>query len=97
MKLHWTDEARAQLRAIKAYISTDSPVAAHRTVSRIAGRCGQLAQKPDVGRAVPESERSDLRQVLLRPYRIIYRISGGRVEIVTIWHYRRLLPRGLPP
>jgi len=35
MKLHWTPEARVQLKAIEAYIAQDSPAAARRTVTRL--------------------------------------------------------------
>ena len=35
----------------------------------------------------------DLRELLERPYRIIYRITPERIEILTVMHYRQLLPR----
>ena len=30
---------------------------------------------------------------IFRPYRIIYRILDDGIDIVTAWHYRRILPR----
>jgi len=95
MRVHWTSEAKAQLKGIEAYIAQDSPAAARKVVSRIAARCRQIAELPQSGRKVPEFERADLREALLRPYRIVYRILDGQVDIVTIWHYRRLLPKGV--
>jgi plasmid stabilization system protein ParE len=41
---------------------------------------------------VPEYPDDDLRELLLRPYRIIYRQRDERVEVVTVMHYRQLLP-----
>jgi toxin ParE1/3/4 len=95
MRLHWTPEAKAQLRAIEAYIAKDSPAAAKRTIGRIAQRCRQAAELPNSGRQVIEFPRADLRELLERPYRILYRIREEQVDIVTIWHYRRIL-RTLP-
>ena len=92
MRLHWTPEARAQLRAIEAYIAQDSSTAAKRTIGRIVLCCQQAAELPNSGRQVPEFQRPDLRELLERPYRILYRIREAQVDIVTIWHYRRLLP-----
>lgn len=95
MKVRWTPEAKAQIKEIEAYIAQDSATVARRTVARLARRCGQLSQLPHSGRRVPEFDREDLRELLERPYRIIYRVKAaeGQIDIVTLWHYRRILPR----
>jgi plasmid stabilization system protein ParE len=43
---------------------------------------------------VPEFGRNDLRELLVDPYRVVYRRSKRAVEIVTVWHQRR---GDLPP
>lgn len=93
MRVHWTPEAKAQLKQIEAYIAQDSPNVARRTITRLARRCGQLHEAPYSGRRVPELNRGDLRELLERPYRIIYRIKPDtdQIDIVTLWHYRRVL------
>lgn len=96
VRLHWTPEALARLRAIQAYIAQESPEAARRTVTRLIKRAGQIAEFPHSGRLVPEYDSTDLRELLERPYRILYRIKTQQIDIVTIWHYRRLLPEKLP-
>lgn len=95
MKVRWTPEAKAQLKEIEAYIAQDSPRVAQQTITRLIQRCGQLIELPHSGRKVPEFNRDDLRELLERPYRIVYRIrhDQGQIDIVTLWHYRRLLPR----
>ena len=95
MRVHWTDEAKAQLRAIEAVIAGDSPAAARRTIARLAKRCRQIADLPHSGRQVPGFGRSDLRELLERPYRIIYRVRAEQIDIVTLRHYRQLLPNDL--
>ena len=89
----WTPEALARLDDIEAYIANDSPSAARDVIGRLLARTRQLETAPLSGRAVPEYSRDDLRELLERPYRIIHRIGPERIEIITVMHYRRLLPR----
>jgi len=44
---------------------------------------------------VSEYDRDDIREVLDRPYRIIYRILPERIDVITVMHYRQLLPSDL--
>ena len=39
-----------------------------------------------------EYPEENLREVLERPYRLIYRVRPGRVDIITVKHYRQKLP-----
>ena len=41
---------------------------------------------------MPEYPDNDLRELLSRPYRIIYRQRDEHVEVVTVMHYRQQLP-----
>lgn len=48
---------------------------------------------PFGGRGVPELARTDLREVFLRSYRIVYRVAGDDTRILTIFEgHRRLRP-----
>lgn len=42
---------------------------------------------------MPEYRREDIHELLERPYRIIYRVTPGRVTILSVMQYRQLLPR----
>lgn len=66
----WTPRARADLAAISAFIDQDSPHYAAVVVSRIIAATDRLASFPESGRAVPEFENPQVREVVLRPYRI---------------------------
>jgi toxin ParE1/3/4 len=48
-----------------------------------------------MGRVVPEFHRAELRELVCRSYRIIYRVQEEehRVEIVRFWHGARGLPQ----
>lgn len=91
MKVYWTDKARARLRGIEQYIARDSPLVAPEVIRRILLQSRRLAQLPLSGRSVPEYERVDIREILLRPYRIIYRVMPDRIDILTVRHFRELL------
>ena len=45
-----------------------------------------------MGRIVPETNRKDIRELLFKNYRIIYRVGTDHVSILTIRHGRQLLP-----
>jgi plasmid stabilization system protein ParE len=38
---------------------------------------------------VPETQREDIREILVSPYRVMYRRGDERVEIVAIRHESR--------
>jgi toxin ParE1/3/4 len=51
---------------------------------------------PQMGRSVPEAERPEIRELLVRNYRLIYRFEDDLVEILTIIRgARRIDPRTL--
>jgi toxin ParE1/3/4 len=81
----------AERRAIEAfeYIARDRPSAAGRWLDRLLDQVGSLASLPDRGRAVPELHRLDVRELVVGPYRVIYRRDSRRVVILTIRHGRR--------
>jgi len=44
------------------------------------------------GRRVPEIGRDDIREVLKRSYRIVHRVRGDRLEVLTVFEGHRLFP-----
>ncbi len=95
MNVNWTEAALADLRAIDAYISHHSPQYGRSMVDRIFARSGVLADFPRLGAAVPEYADDALRELFEDPYRIVYRVSEDRVDVVAIVHTSRRMPRGL--
>lgn len=95
MKVYWTDKARTRLHGIHRYIAEESPLVAPEVIRRIVLQSSRLMLLPLSGRSVPEYERADIREILLRPYRIIYRVMPQRIDVLTVRHYRELLPEDL--
>lgn len=91
----WSAEAAEQLREITEYLAERSPQAARRVATGLLKRSRLLAQPPLTGRRLPEFPNTNLRELMERPYRLIYRITDKRIEIVALKHYRQLLPGDL--
>ncbi|HEX9811203.1 MAG TPA: type II toxin-antitoxin system RelE/ParE family toxin [Burkholderiales bacterium] len=95
MRVHWTTRAKARLHLLHNHIAQDAPLVAPKVIERLIERSRQIATVPHAGRQVPEYQREDVREVLERPYRLIYRILSDRIDIITVMHYRQLLPSDL--
>ena len=88
MKVHWTNTALEHLLSIYEYIAQDSSVYAQRMVDKLTRRSEQIATFPLSGRMVPEYEAEDIREIIEKPYRIIYRIKSEQVDVLAV----QLLP-----
>jgi plasmid stabilization system protein ParE len=94
--LRWTRRAREDLASIRAFITEESPNYAALVIGRIIGATDRLAQFPESGRSVPEFARPDVREVIYRPYRIVYRLVGtDELHILTVHHGARPFPEVL--
>ena len=53
-----------------------------------------LAQFPELGRIVPEFGDTHIREIVVRSYRVIYRVDHARhsVEVARFWHGARGMP-----
>jgi plasmid stabilization system protein ParE len=87
--------ALADLDEIVEYIAHDSPDAAERFVGRLRTATGRLRDFPQMGRIVPERSDPDLREVLFRDYRIVYKTHGPIVGVVAVVHGARGIRRVL--
>ncbi len=92
MRVHWTDNAIVHLLDIYEYIAHDSPVYAKRMIDRITRRSQQIAGFPMSGRKVREYEIDDIREIIEKPYRIIYRIKPDQIDVLAVVHCAQLLP-----
>ncbi len=93
MKLRWTHRARRDLVDIGRYIARDKPEAARRWVERLRRRAQTAAERPSAGRKVPEIDRSDVRELLVRKYRIVYQIHSSEIRVLTVFEGYRLLSK----
>jgi len=95
MKVVWSDEAIRALVALEARLErryTSSQ--ASRIVEELVRRVDRLEAFPQLGRAVPEYEQWQLRELVDRWNRVFYRLRSDSIEIVTIAPARSTLDRG---
>jgi len=64
----------------------DNPSAARAFADKIKAKVGRLRAFPESGRVVPEFPASDLREVLIGDYRVIYRFLKSSRTCVTLSH-----------
>lgn len=91
-QLEWTERALADLREIEDYIAADNPAAAGTWVARLIAKAETAARLPLAGRVVPEKARPDVREVLLRSYRIVYRVREEGIVVLTVFEGHRAFP-----
>jgi len=87
--------AQSDLGDIVRYIAHHNPDAAARLGFELITRAESVASFPEIGRVVPEFRRPNLREIICRSYRIIYRMQreDQRIQIVRFWHGARGFPR----
>jgi toxin ParE1/3/4 len=82
----WTDEARANLSGVHAYIAQFSPLNAQRFTAKLIDAVESLAQHPHRGRSAGGGRR-DL--TVIWPYIVRYRVTVDAVIILRIRHGAR--------
>ena len=89
----WSGPALEDLRQIRTWVARDSPAAARRLASRIRKGVENLTDFPMAGRVVPEIGIKTYREIIVRPYRVIYEVrDNDAVVILRVWHSHRDLP-----
>ena len=92
MKLVWTTRAKNDLREIVTRIWHDDPGAAIRMRTRIETTAAYLKLQPWMGR---QGAIAGTREAIPHPsYRMVYKVKGETVSILTIVHTSRRWPPG---
>lgn len=86
--------ARSDIQDIVRYISIDDPNQAVRFGRFLIQQIKGLAQFPELGRIVPEFDDESIREIIVRAYRIIYRVTHQTrsIEVIRFWHAGRGMP-----
>lgn len=94
-KVFLSAQALGDLERIVAYIALENAAAGERMGNQLLDAALSLRTFPERGRVVPEFRHTELREIVFRSYRIIYRVSrrDNSVEIVRFWHAARGFPR----
>jgi toxin ParE1/3/4 len=91
-KINWANVAENDLMDIIEYISIDSPADALKILQKIKKMASSLHSLPERGRVVPELQDQGIltyREIIIPPWRIMYRISDNDVYVLTVLDARR--------
>ncbi|MDO9450708.1 MAG: type II toxin-antitoxin system RelE/ParE family toxin [Rugosibacter sp.] len=92
MQVKWLRRALENLDEEAAYIAKDSPRMAAELVRHLQDSVAMLAEHPNMGRPGRIAGTREL--VVTRfPYILPYRVRGGAVEILRVFHTARKWPQ----
>ena len=85
----WTETAARDLEQAAEHIALDSPRYAAAFVREVQTAARSLSELAGRGRIVPEFSRRDIRELLVRNYRLVYHLSRDVVTIIGFIHGAR--------
>ncbi len=91
MRVVWTREAMDRLSDIEDFFWQDSPQRAAKFVNYLIQRGEGVSKNPRIGRIVPEISNPNIREVIAKKYRIVYKIQEDKIEILTVFEGHKLL------
>jgi len=90
-EIEWSSKAENDLNEIIDYIAQDSLEYALSFYEQVREKVENLIKFPRMGRIVPELDDPNIRELILRNYRIIYRIFEKEVQIIRLFHGSRIM------
>lgn len=93
-KVSLSPSARQDIQSIVRYISLDSPKRGLEFGQLLIAKANSIGDHPNIGRIVPEIGDPDIREIIVRAYRVIYRINhqAEKIQIIRFWHGKRGVP-----
>ena len=92
-KVSFAPRAERDLLSITIFIARQSSAdIAERFGNQLIDRALTLGMLPERGRVVPELADPEVREIIFKSYRIVYRLRPGRVEVIRFWHAARGAP-----
>ncbi|MBI9083022.1 MAG: type II toxin-antitoxin system RelE/ParE family toxin [Desulfobacterales bacterium] len=88
----WTDVAENDLKEIIEYISIRNPSNAKKILQKIKSKASSLYTLPEKGRVVPELQEqgiSQYRELIISPWRLIYRIAEKEIYVLSLFDSRQ--------
>ena len=90
-QLEWSEEALEDIESIATYIEKDSPFYAKSVVSKFFEKAEMLQDFSELGRIVPELNDTNIREIFVYSYRLVYKLHQNKVTFVAVVHGKRLL------
>ena len=92
MKIHLTDSAIDDLRKLLVYYDEQLvPQVGKRVVTDILDRIETLTNNQDIGRVVPEFDADNIRELIHKPFRVVYLRESTSIYVIRVWRSERIL------
>jgi toxin ParE1/3/4 len=89
----WTQTAERALSEAAEYVAQDSQTAAEALVERLLKAASSLEHFASRGHPPPEFSDLSIPELLVQPYRLIYRVTEADVVVLALIHQRRDVER----
>lgn len=91
-RLTWTEGAAADVEDYARFLTQRSPQVAARFVKAVHDAAERLCDFPESGRIVPKWRHRRRREIIVKNYRVIYRVEPDEVVIIGVEDARQVLP-----
>jgi len=92
VKICLTDYAVSDLREMQVYYEEQLvPQVGNRLAREILARIETLSDNPDIGRIVPEFNTDNIRELIHKPFRVVYLRESSSISIIRVWRSERIL------
>ena len=88
-RVRWSLSADNALDEAIAFVFKESPSTAKRLLEEVLTAASSLSTLSDRGSHVSEVDDPNVRQLLCKPYRVIYRVDEEEVVILALLHQRQ--------
>jgi len=89
MKVIWSKESLDRLIEIEEFIAEDISEKAAEFIDFIVSKSFPVEENPKIGSMVPEFSDPDIRELLIKGYRLVYRIRKDWIDILTVFEGHR--------
>ena len=91
VEIEWSPSAQDELNKILDYIAQDSVEYALTFYDQVHEKVHNLSIFPKMGRKLPDLEDPNIRELIFKNYRVIYRILEDKIQIIRIFHGSKIL------
>lgn len=90
----FTEAAREDVDAADAWWRVNRPSAPDAVLDELRRAIALLAERPGIGVAIRGTRHVETRKLVLREikYVLYYRVTGGGVQVLRVWHASRRAP-----
>ena len=89
MTVIWSDESLNRLLEIEDFVAVDNALKAEEFTDLLISKSVVIEENPEIGRIVPEFSDPNIRELIIKGCRLVYRIVKDRINILTVFEGHR--------